>query len=153
MSYVEIYQETIRDLLQEKDAPPLKIRDTQDAVTVSAREIIICQEEMILEAMAKANSKRQVASTSMNERSSRSHTIFRLIVESKERSSKAQQAGGESRSSEEGRASGDGDVDGAVLVGTLSLVDLAGSERVSDTNAVGMVSRHGERHGERHCDL
>jgi centromeric protein E len=82
ISYVEIYRETIRDLLVE-DTPTLKLRDTQNKITVGAQEIIITEENQIMEYMHTASGRRQVAATAMNDRSSRSHTIFRVIVESK----------------------------------------------------------------------
>jgi centromeric protein E len=64
----------------------------------------------------------------MNEYSSRSHTIFRIIVESRERLY-------------EGKS--DDYIDGGIRVATLSLVDLAGSERVIDTQAKGIRLKEG----------
>jgi centromeric protein E len=61
----------------------------------------------------------------MNEQSSRSHTIFRLVMESKQ-SSRCE-----------------GELDGAILVATLNLVDLAGSESVRHTGAVGQRAKEG----------
>lgn len=62
--------------------------------------------------------KRTVEATAMNEHSSRSHSIFKLVIESR----------GE---------------DGAVLVGTLNLVDLAGSESAKHTGATGQRAKEG----------
>lgn len=64
----------------------------------------------------------------MNEHSSRSHTILRVIVESRERLV-------EGKSEEE--------LNGGIRVATLSLVDLAGSERVVDTQAKGIRLKEG----------
>jgi centromeric protein E len=64
----------------------------------------------------------------MNEYSSRSHTIFRIIVESRERVI-------------EGKS--DDEIDGGIRVATLSLVDLAGSERATDTQAKGIRLKEG----------
>jgi centromeric protein E len=63
----------------------------------------------------------------MNDRSSRSHTVFRIVIESRECVT------GSSRDS----------VDGAVRVAHLNLVDLAGSERVANTGAEGQRLKEG----------
>ena len=70
-------------------------------------------------------SKRAVEATAMNDTSSRSHTIFKLVIESRE----------SNRNGYEG--------DGAVLVATLNLVDLAGSESVKHTGAIGQRAKEG----------
>lgn len=62
----------------------------------------------------------------MNEHSSRSHTIFRMIIESRERSDPA-----------------NANCDGAVMVSHLNLVDLAGSERASQTGSEGVRLKEG----------
>lgn len=62
----------------------------------------------------------------MNDRSSRSHTVFRVVVESREK--------------QEGDAES---IEGAVRVAHLNLVDLAGSERVSNTGAEGQRLKEG----------
>ena len=67
----------------------------------------------------------------MNDRSSRSHTIFRVTIESKQNAA-----------SDDDDADAK-DVDGAVRVATLSLVDLAGSENVRNTKAEGVRLREG----------
>ncbi len=66
----------------------------------------------------------------MNARSSRSHTIFRVVVESKERFT-------------EGVHTSEDEVDDAVRVATLNLVDLAGSESVRHTGATGQRQKEG----------
>ncbi|EOA96425.1 Centromeric protein E [Anas platyrhynchos] len=66
------------------------------------------------------NENRHYGETKMNEHSSRSHTIFRMIIESRERSDLA-----------------NANCDGAVMVSHLNLVDLAGSERASQTGSEG----------------
>ncbi|XP_023254861.1 centromere-associated protein E-like, partial [Seriola lalandi dorsalis] len=75
----------------------------------------------------KGEKNRHYGKTKMNQRSSRSHTIFRMILESRERSDPA---------------SGE-NVDGAILVSHLNLVDLAGSERASQTGAEGARLKEG----------
>eukprot|EP00939_MAST-03C_sp_MAST-3C-sp1_P004103 g4103.t1 len=119
-SYIEIYNEVVRDLLDPK-AAVLKIRESRDrGVFVEATEKIVTDFSQILSALRFGDKQRHVGETKMNERSSRSHTIFKLTLESKERT------GGD-----------ENDVDGAVLVSDLNLVDLAGSENVRHTGAGG----------------
>ncbi|CAH2017050.1 unnamed protein product [Acanthoscelides obtectus] len=74
-----------------------------------------------MENMMQGNKIRRVAATRMNERSSRSHTIFRIILESKDANQK----------------------DGPVHISYLNLMDLAGSERVSLTKAAGERLKEG----------
>jgi centromeric protein E len=71
--------------------------------------------------LAKGERNRHVGETNMNEHSSRSHTIFKMIIESRER----------------------GQEFGAVSVSCLNLVDLAGSERVGHTGAEGLRLKEG----------
>ncbi|XP_077569060.1 kinesin-like protein KIF3B [Stigmatopora nigra] len=117
-SYLEIYQEEIRDLLSKDQTRRLELRERPDTgvyvkdlssfVTKSVREI-----ENVMNV---GNQNRSVGSTNMNEHSSRSHAIFVITVEC----------------SEVG-------VDGEnhIRVGKLNLVDLAGSERQTKTGAQG----------------
>jgi centromeric protein E len=67
----------------------------------------------------------------MNERSSRSHTIFRITIESRKKSEM------------QGAENEDPNEDGAVLISTLNLVDLAGSEIVRHTGATGDRQKEG----------
>ncbi|KAM4563236.1 kinesin-like protein KIF3B isoform 1-T2 [Odontesthes bonariensis] len=117
-SYLEIYQEEIRDLLSKDQARRLELRERPDTgvyvkdlssfVTKSVREI-----EHVMNV---GNQNRSVGSTNMNEHSSRSHAIFVITVECSELG-----------------------VDGEnhIRVGKLNLVDLAGSERQTKTGAQG----------------
>ncbi|CAB1428266.1 unnamed protein product [Pleuronectes platessa] len=117
-SYLEIYQEEIKDLLSKNQAHRLELRERPDTgvyvkdlssfVTKSVREI-----EHVMNV---GNQNRSVGSTNMNEHSSRSHAIFVITVECSELG-----------------------VDGEnhIRVGKLNLVDLAGSERQSKTGAKG----------------
>lgn len=74
--------------------------------------------------------KRQVGSTNINEHSSRSHTLFRLLIESR----------AVSKSSEDSRESLPS---GPLNVSVLTFVDLAGSERVGQTGADGIRLKEG----------
>ncbi|XP_034445865.1 kinesin-like protein KIF3B isoform X1 [Hippoglossus hippoglossus] len=117
-SYLEIYQEEVKDLLSKNQAHRLELRERPDTgvyvkdlssfVTKSVREI-----EHVMNV---GNQNRSVGSTNMNEHSSRSHAIFVITVECSELG-----------------------VDGEnhIRVGKLNLVDLAGSERQAKTGAQG----------------
>lgn len=131
LSYLELYNEQIRDLFQTNNnnsaqqqagtkAPPLRIRETlQGEVYVSgvvSHKVTTPQE--IGAWMEKASQQRVVASTAMNAVSSRSHAICTLRVE--------------------------GLVDDNVKFSSkLTLVDLAGSERIKRTGAVGARQAEG----------
>ncbi|KAG8447252.1 hypothetical protein GDO86_014642 [Hymenochirus boettgeri] len=117
-SYLEIYQEEIRDLLAKDQTKRLELKERPDTgvyvkdlssfVTKSVKEI-----EHVMNV---GNQNRSVGSTNMNEHSSRSHAIFMITIEC----------------SEVGL-----DGENHIRVGKLNLVDLAGSERQTKTGAQG----------------
>ena len=116
-SYIEIYKETITDLLSKKT---LEVHESKaKGIHVDAQENIISNADEIMACLATGEEHRHTGRTGMNERSSRSHTIFRIIVESRTISDDASAPAGN------------------VTLGTLNLVDLAGSESVRTTNATG----------------
>lgn len=93
---------------------------------MDAQEDVISNADEILACLVKGEDNRHVGRTGMNERSSRSHTIFRIIVESRTIDNDNNSLG-----------TSDDNNSGSVMVGTLNLVDLAGSESVRTTNATG----------------
>ncbi len=97
---------------------------------MEAREEVVTDFDSILKALVYGEQQRHVDATEMNARSSRSHTIFRVVVESKERFT-------------EGVHASEDEVDDAVRVATLNLVDLAGSESVRHTGATGQRQKEG----------
>ena len=103
--------------------------------------------EHVLELIKTGEEQRHFASTNMNARSSRSHTLFRMVLES--RSVAVATAEDDNDSQGSGSATGivgewDGSVNkGSVRVSTLNLIDLAGSERVSKTGAEGIRLKEG----------
>ncbi|KAM6462920.1 kinesin-like protein KIF3C isoform 4-T4 [Liasis olivaceus] len=117
-SYLEIYQEEIRDLLAKDQSKKMElkenpetgvyIKDLSSFVTKNVKEI-----EHV---MNLGNQTRSVGSTNMNEYSSRSHAIFVITVECSETGP---------------------DGEDHIRVGKLNLVDLAGSERQSKMGAQG----------------
>ncbi|KAK9294941.1 hypothetical protein QLX08_010621 [Tetragonisca angustula] len=127
VSYLEIYNERVNDLLN-KSGTDLKIKeDSSGQVILQCKEEITNSPENVLSIMKKGNKNRRIGETNMNERSSRSHTIFRITIESRE-------VGGNS--------------DSAIQVSQLNLVDLAGSERARQTGATGERFKEG-----RHINL
>ncbi|ACO63040.1 predicted protein, partial [Micromonas commoda] len=133
VSYLEIYNEQMVDLFSAdtRRVSRLQIKeDSERGVYVSGlKEEIVTSPTQVLELLRTGVARRHVGETNMNAESSRSHTIFRMVVESR--------AVGENAS---GAANGAQD---AVLVATLNLVDLAGSERVVKTGAEGIRMKEG----------
>ncbi|NXN14669.1 CENPE protein, partial [Indicator maculatus] len=129
VSYMEIYNETITDLLCDtRKKKPLGIREDVNRnifVEDLIEEVVVAPEE-VMEWIRKGERNRHYGETKMNEHSSRSHTIFRMIIESRERSDLANAS-----------------CDGAVMVSHLNLVDLAGSERASQTGSEGVRLKEG----------
>lgn len=98
--------------------------------------------------MKRGEASRHVGSTGMNERSSRSHTLFRMVIESVPKSDASPLGVTESENSKKGkksksRAASQLSGGGSVRVSLLTLVDLAGSERVQHTQAGGTRLREG----------
>ena len=126
VSFVEIYNENIRDLLSDASDTTVNIReDPRKGVYCEASEHAIQDFDSISAVLKKGISKRAVESTAMNDTSSRSHTIFKITVESIE-------------SLQEGV-----ERDTSVLVASLNLVDLAGSESVRHTGATRQRAKEG----------
>ncbi|XP_057880641.1 centromere-associated protein E [Melospiza georgiana] len=129
VSYMEIYNETITDLLCDtRKKKPLGIREdvNRNTYVEDLIEEVVVAPEQVMEWIRKGERNRHYGETKMNEHSSRSHTIFRMIIESRERSDPA-----------------NANCDGAVMVSHLNLVDLAGSERASQTGSEGVRLKEG----------
>lgn len=117
-SYLEIYQEDIRDLLSKDQSKRLELKERPDTgVYVKDLQSFVCKSVKEIEhVMNVGNQNRAVGATNMNEHSSRSHAIFIITIECSEPG-----ADGESH----------------IRVGKLNMVDLAGSERQAKTGATG----------------
>lgn len=136
VSYLEIYNEKIHDLLNPPPANALganapvqeeiKLReDAKRGVYASPlKEEIVQSPTQLLRVIARGDHARRTSSTQFNARSSRSHAVVQIVVESRER------LPGNGVMSENKRS---GLVPGGVRVSTLSLIDLAGSERAAET--------------------
>jgi centromeric protein E len=133
-SFLEIYNEDVRDLLSNSNQTLQVREDPRRGVFVQSVEEIVSDYQSLLKILFHGEKSRAVASTQMNERSSRSHTIFRITIESREKDIHEDGENDENRS-----PSGDG----AVRVSTLNLVDLAGSESVRHTGATGERQKEG----------
>ena len=116
-SYIEIYNEEIRDLLNYDEKAKLELKESKDkSIFVKGLSMHIVKSIAdIGAAMEGGNDHRIVGKTNMNEKSSRSHAIFTIYIETSE-----QQA---NRT--------------LIKAGKLNLVDLAGSERQKKTGAEG----------------
>ncbi|XP_065192323.1 kinesin-like protein KIF3B isoform X1 [Sycon ciliatum] len=117
-SYLEIYQEQIRDLLSKDQENRLELRDRPDTgiYVKDLKAFVAKNSDEIERVMTVGNKNRSVGCTDMNEHSSRSHAIFIITVECC-------------------KVGPDGE--NHIHVGKLNLVDLAGSERQSKTGATG----------------
>ncbi|OMJ08289.1 Kinesin-related protein 4 [Smittium culicis] len=140
VSYLEIYNEIISDLL-DPSKKNLKIGENleKDVFVKDSTEQIVLGPQEVFSLLSKGEGNRHIGCTNMNERSSRAHTIFRMVIESGD--TIADQDKYNKRLSE---SINDGNVfAGSVKISTLSFVDLAGSERVGHTGAEGARLREG----------
>ncbi|KAH8815167.1 kinesin motor domain-containing protein [Xylogone sp. PMI_703] len=136
VSYLEIYNEKIHDLLN-APAPnavgpgmaqqeEIKLREDskRGVYATPLKEEIVQSPTQLLRVIARGDHARRVSSTQFNARSSRSHAVVQIVVESRERTAGGA-AMGENRRT--------GILPGGVRVSTLSLIDLAGSERAAES--------------------
>ncbi|KAG0349143.1 hypothetical protein BG004_001567 [Podila humilis] len=125
VSYMEIYNESIRDLLS-PEAIDLRIHeDKRRGVYVSPlKEEIVTTPIQVMRIIERGDYQRHVSSTDFNAHSSRSHSIFQITVESRERSPVAPGSPTPWKPLAAKSAS-------AVRVSQLNLIDLAGSEKAS----------------------
>ncbi|MEW5308736.1 MAG: hypothetical protein WDW38_000672 [Sanguina aurantia] len=124
-SYLEIYNEDIRDLLSKDISRKLELKENAEkAVYVKdLSEFIVKGYADINNVLLQGRKNRMTGSTLMNAESSRSHSIFTITIEATSKMTAATAAGA--------------DDDNHIRVGKCNLVDLAGSERQSKTGASG----------------
>ncbi|KAF3562420.1 hypothetical protein DY000_02012952 [Brassica cretica] len=124
VSYMEIYNEEINDLLAVENQR-LQIHEhlERGVFVAGLKEEIVSDAEQILKLLDSGEVNRHFGETNMNVHSSRSHTIFRMVIESR----------GKENSSTD-----------AIRVSVLNLVDLAGSERIAKTGAGGVRLTEGK---------
>ncbi|XP_020720811.1 kinesin-like protein KIF13A isoform X8 [Bombus affinis] len=120
VSYMEIYNEKVHDLLDPKpNKQSLKVREHNvlGPYVDGLSQLAVTSFQDIDNLMAEGNKSRTVAATNMNSESSRSHAVFSVILTQTLTDSKSGVSGEK--------------------VSRMSLVDLAGSERAVKTGAVG----------------
>lgn len=133
VSYLEIYNEKIHDLLSppavgingkpiEQEEIKLREDSKRGVYATPLKEEIVQSPTQLLRVIARGDNARRVASTQYNMRSSRSHAVVQIVVESRERAPAASASD----------AKRQGMPPGGVRVSTLSLIDLAGSERAAE---------------------
>ncbi|KAK4835581.1 hypothetical protein QYF36_011554 [Acer negundo] len=128
MSYMEIYNEDINDLLAPEHRKLQIHENLERGIYVAGlREEIVASPQQVLDLMEFGESHRHIGETNMNVYSSRSHTIFCMIIESRHRT----------------EDDAIGNSCDAVRVSVLNLVDLAGSERAAKTGAEGVRLKEG----------
>ncbi|RPB02397.1 kinesin-domain-containing protein [Choiromyces venosus 120613-1] len=125
VSYLEIYNERVRDLLNPSTKGNLKVREhpSLGPYVEDLAKLVVSSFSEIEHLMDEGNKARTVAATNMNETSSRSHAVFTLILSQKRH-----------------------DVETGFdteKVSRISLVDLAGSERATSTGATGARLKEG----------
>ncbi|TKY57917.1 Centromere-associated protein E [Spatholobus suberectus] len=130
VSYMEIYNEEINDLLVvENQKLPIHESLERGVFVAGLKEEIVNNAEQVLNLIKAGEVNRHFGETNMNARSSRSHTIFRMVIESKAKDS---------------ISSNDCSINDVVRVSVLNLVDLAGSERIAKTGADGVRLKEGK---------
>ena len=151
-SFLELYNECINDLLNTEGSGQnlaiLADDPVKGAIVGGLREEIISSVAQGMDLIRVGNENRKVASTAMNARSSRSHTIFRLILESRKTDVCLNEEQGTHIHARRGSEYSGFDLTGHnagsnTVVSYLNLVDLAGSERQSNTKASGSCLKEG----------
>ena len=119
-SFLEIYNEEVRDLLAKNSTNKLELKENVDTgvYVKNLTSFVVKGVSEICNVLAVGKKNRTVGTTLMNRDSSRSHSIFTIVIECSE-----------TVNAESG--------DSKIRVGKLNLVDLAGSERQSKTGATG----------------
>ncbi|KAG5679191.1 hypothetical protein PVAND_008778 [Polypedilum vanderplanki] len=126
VSYMEIYNEKVHDLLDPKpNRQTLKVREHNvlGPYVDGLSQLAVASFEDIDNLMAEGNKSRTVAATNMNAESSRSHAVFTVILTQTLKDTLSGVTGEK--------------------VSRMSLVDLAGSERAAKTGAVGERLKEG----------
>lgn len=133
VSYLEIYNEKIHDLLavpvgggvaQQQEEIKLREDSKRGVYATPLKEEIVQSPTQLLRVIHRGDQARRTGSTQFNSRSSRSHAVVQIVVESRER------VPGSGSLQENGKRVAM--LPGGVRVSTLSLIDLAGSERAAE---------------------
>uniref|UniRef100_A0A8B9CK72 plus-end-directed kinesin ATPase n=3 Tax=Anser TaxID=8842 RepID=A0A8B9CK72_9AVES len=125
VSYMEIYCERVRDLLNPKNKGNLRVREHPllGPYVEDLSKLAVTSYTDIADLMDAGNKARTVAATNMNETSSRSHAVFTIVFTQKKHDAETDLS--------------------TEKVSKISLVDLAGSERADSTGAKGTRLKEG----------
>ncbi|KAJ3646784.1 hypothetical protein Zmor_024356 [Zophobas morio] len=123
ISFVEIYNEEVRDLLV-SDSVPLRVFDDPDnkgsTCIKGLTEVLVHSISELYDFLNKGAAERQIASTNLNRLSSRSHTIFTIVLNIREMTTFDEET---------------------IKIGKFHLIDLAGSENIGRSGATEMRAR------------
>ena len=122
VSYAEIYNETVNDLI-DSSKKNLEIRESvaKGVFVNNLTEVVVPSYEKVIQIMNTGENNRMIAETKLNEKSSRSHTIFKLFIEfTKKEDNKDKRYSSQ-----------------------LNLIDLAGSENASKAKCEGIRFKEG----------
>ena len=123
ISYLEIYQETISDLLNPNNSRFVQLRDLGTSIVLDGlRKLIISSPEEAIRYVIQGNKLRHTASTLMNNESSRSHAVISIYIE-------------KTISQETNKPKV------KIQKSVFHIIDLAGSERQKKTQTVGERTR------------
>lgn len=118
ISYMELYNEEIFDLLSE-ESRSLRIFEDQkqkgSVIISDLEEVIVNNASEVKKVLLKGAEKRRTAETFMNQKSSRSHAVFTVTVHIRETTDDGEEV---------------------MKIGKINFVDLAGSENIGRSGAV-----------------
>ena len=122
VSYVEIYNEAINDLL-DTSKKNLELREgmNKEVFVNNLTEVKVSNSNEVMNLLQKGEDNRIVAETKLNEKSSRSHSVFRINIEITKKVNEKT----------------------TTFISQLNLIDLAGSENASKTCCVGLRFKEG----------
>ena len=127
ISYIEIYNEEIRDLLSNGEELKLHEDPAKGVIIPNLKQIEVDNVENFYEILYKGNLKRTVGQTNVNETSSRSHALLQIIIDNKDKQ---------------------GPNSNNLITGKFILVDLAGSEKNNSTITNNNLTKNAIRQNE-----
>ncbi len=115
VSFLELYNEELTDLLATDDSKKLRLLEDRSGVVVQGlEEAIVKSAAEIYQILDRGTARRRTEETLLNKRSSRSHSIFTVTIHMRETTPEGEDV---------------------IKIGKLNLVDLAGSENISRSGA------------------
>ena len=120
ISYVEVYNEILKDLLSDSNKPPPELRmdPSKGVVLQGAENKIVLSEEEAFKLITMGNKRRTEKQTDRNKFSSRSHAVLQIYIEIQEQNSSLNYKNYDTYNND-------------ASFGKFILVDLAGSEKTS----------------------